>query len=100
MVDIVRSYSKRPDLLEDLDRAVRRLAQAAKTHASDQPLSVRSSGRVGRVWALAERLTEAEVRALAANFRAGTRKWRLVAQYGISESSVKRILRLHRETTT
>src|SRR5262245_20238521 len=94
MVDISRAYSKRPDLLEDLTGAARRLERAAAEPApSEQALSVRSSGRVGRRWALADRLTDAQVRALVAAFRAGTPKYALGEQYGISPKSVQRLVR-------
>lgn len=92
-VDLIRAYSKRSDLLEDLDQTLRRLARARKEPGERQ--SVSSTGRVGRVWSLQDRLTEAEVREIVAGFQAGLTKKKLAQQHGISESSVKRILRRH-----
>ncbi|HVI69250.1 MAG TPA: hypothetical protein VM581_02220 [Magnetospirillaceae bacterium] len=48
------------------------------------------------MWALEDRLDEAVVRKLVAQFQAGTPKWKLAEEFGISESSVKRVLRAHR----
>lgn len=95
VVDLLRHYSNRADLLDDLDRAVCRLTRLAKEPGQERR-SVSSTGRIGRKWALQDRLSDDDVRGLAEGFRAGTPKHRLAKQYGISVSSVKRILRLQR----
>jgi hypothetical protein len=94
-VDLIRHYSNRPDLLDDLGRTVCRLGQLAPEPAQGRR-SVSSTGRMGRKWALRDRLGPDDVRGLVEGFRAGMSKRKLARQYGISESSVKRILRLHR----
>jgi len=95
MVGLVRAYSKRPDVLEDLDQAVRQLDKASAEPAPERA-SVRSSGRVGRVHAVADRLTAEQVAAIIQRFRAGRAKHVLADEYGISLSSVKRLVRAHR----
>lgn len=95
-VDILRAYSKRSDLLEDLDRALRGLARATKERPQERR-SVNSTGRANRQWTLRDRLSEHDVRKLVKAFKAGTPKKRLAKQYNVSESSVKRLLRNQRE---
>ena len=95
LVDLIRYYSNRPDLREDLRRAAQRLERAA-AEPQTEPASVQSTARIGRKWALTERLSEEDVRGLVEGFRAGTPKHKLAKRYGISVSSVKRLLRLHR----
>lgn len=92
-MELVRAYSKRPELLDELDQAARRLERALAADPLDEPVSVRSTGRVGRVWALTDRLSDADVQAMIEKFQAGTPKQKLAALYGISLSSVKRLLR-------
>jgi DNA-binding transcriptional regulator LsrR (DeoR family) len=47
-----------------------------------------------------DRLTPAELARLVERFVNGTPKHHLAAEYGISESSVKRLLRKHRSNGT
>jgi hypothetical protein len=49
----------------------------------------------GRQWRVRDRLSEAQVRQLVEAFQAGTPKHELAERYGISLSSVKRLLRLY-----
>lgn len=95
-MELVRHYSNRYELLDDLDQAARRLARAVAADPGGEPVSVRSTGRVGRVLAVRDRLSEADVRAIVEKFEAGTPKHQLAEMYGISLSSVKRLLRRHR----
>jgi hypothetical protein len=94
-VDLMGSYSNRPDLADALVRAVQRLRQAQRDQTS-APRSVRSTGRSERQWRVDDRLSEADACQLVAAFESGMPKWKLAERYGISESSVKRILRRHR----
>lgn len=94
-LDLMGAYSNRPDLADALVRAVRQLKQAQEQQGG-VALSVRSTGRSERQWRVSDRLTEADVRRLVAAFEGGTPKWKLAEQYGISESSVKRLIRRHR----
>lgn len=74
---------------------VQRLRRAQERH-DERPVSVHSTGRRQRQWEVTDRLSEADVRLLVQAFEGGTPKWKLAEQYGISESSVKRLLRRHR----
>jgi hypothetical protein len=56
---------------------------------------VQTSGRIGRVWALGERLTEDQEHEIIAAFMAGESKARLVERYKISPKSVQRVVRKH-----
>jgi predicted DNA binding protein len=94
-VDLVTAYSKRPDLADSLVRAVQQI-ERARDRASGQTVSVRSTAKSGRQWRVADRLADADIRVLVAAFERGTPKWKLAEQYGISESSVKRLVRKHR----
>lgn len=95
-VDLGRAYHKRPDLASAL---VKRVTQIRKAQAATpRPRrSVSSTGRTDRVWKLDDRMSDADIRLLADAFRRGTPKWKLAEQYGISESSIKRLLRKHRQ---
>jgi hypothetical protein len=92
LVELVRRYSNQPGLLADLEQAWQRLRQALQDPAPVSK-SVRSTGRVGRKWALADRLSDENIRGMVEGFQAGTSKRKLAALYDISESSVKRLLR-------
>lgn len=94
-MDLLTAYSKRSDLADALVRAVHQI-QRARERSSRQPQSVQSEGKSGRQWRVADRLTETDVRLLVVAFEGGTPKWKLAEQYGVSESSVKRLLRRHR----
>jgi DNA-directed RNA polymerase specialized sigma24 family protein len=92
-VDLLTSYSKRTDLLSDLQEALRQLRQATTDDAPPSVRSVRSPDRKHRTWALSDRLTEVQIQEIVTAFEAGTAKHKLASVYGISESSVKRLLR-------
>jgi hypothetical protein len=57
------------------------------------PVASAEGGQPGRQWRVRDRLSEADVRELVEAFRTGTTKHELVERYGISLSSVKRVLR-------
>jgi hypothetical protein len=59
---------------------------------SSEPVSVRSTGRQGRLWALTERLSEEQQQALADACIAGTPQKDLAEQYGISLRRLRRLL--------
>ena len=63
------AYSKRPELLVDLDHMLRQLEQVDNDSGSQ---SVQSTGRVGRVHGLQDRLTDADVRKIILSFEGGT----------------------------
>jgi hypothetical protein len=87
-------YLNRQDLADTLVSAVRQLRQAqAQTY--EQAHSVRSMPLSTVQWRLGDRLYEADMERLIAAFTAGTPKRKLAERYGISESSVKRLIRQH-----
>ena len=87
-------YLNRQDLAESLVSAVRRLRQAQAQ--TDEPAhSVQSAPLSTRRWRMVDRLGEADQEQLVVAFTAGTSKRKLAERYGISESSVKRLIRQH-----
>jgi DNA-directed RNA polymerase specialized sigma24 family protein len=94
--DLVRAYSKRPDLCEELVRTIRNLDRALSASALSGPASVCSTGRSARDWRVSDRVSDSEASMIVMAFSRGTSKRELAERYGISESSVKRLLRRHR----
>ena len=88
----------RSDLLFDLVTAQRQLNDATED-AAPSTVSVRdATKRVEWRRRIADRLTEADIRALVAAFLAGTPKRQLAERYEIGMTSVKRLLREHGAT--
>jgi len=96
MVDLVRAYSKRSDLCEELATTLSDLDCALRTDRSIGPTSVSSTGRSLRNWRVSDRLTETDINTLDVDFRSGAPKRVLAERYKISESTVKRLLRQRR----
>ncbi len=90
-MDLLRAYSKRPDLLFELVSAVEHL-QVKDTQTADTWRSVRSE-HAPRVWRISDRLTEADIHSIVSSCRAGRTARELAEQFKISKSSVKQILR-------
>ena len=87
----MRRYSNRQDLLGPMLDVLRRIGEADQT---DEPGGVVS--REGGPPRPSDRLSEADVREIAERFRAGVAKHRLAAEYGMSLSTMKRLLRSRR----
>jgi hypothetical protein len=86
-VELVRLYSN-PDVPDIVARAAQAVTHVRLDHNSAaSPLSAR------RRWRLVDRLGEQVIRELLTESRAGTPQRELAERYGISVSSVKRILR-------
>jgi hypothetical protein len=92
VVDLVRHYSNRSDLLLDLEHLTRNLRASLKDGA-ETSVSVRSDRMPGLSHRITDRLSEADLMALVADFQGGDPAWRLAERYGIGRTSVKRILR-------
>lgn len=92
MVHALLSYSKRPDLATDLETVVNQLSRALSRSQPVRRISVHSEAPP-RAWRIADRFDEAELRTLVVNFQAGLSIMQLAAQYGISRSSIKRLLK-------
>jgi hypothetical protein len=93
-VDLIEAYSKRLDLADSLVSAVRQLRQAQQQGGGSAHI-VRSAPLTARPWRIGDRLSDADMERLVAAFTAGTSKRKLAERYGISESSVKRLIRWH-----
>jgi len=91
-VEVLRRYSNQKDLHEQLLAVLRRIEARDQ---EDEP-GVRSTGRGGGLAPVQERLSDADVHEIITRFRAGTAKHRLAAEYGMSLSTMKRLLRRHR----
>jgi hypothetical protein len=94
-VGLIRDYSKRPDVSHDLKRARYQLDKAIKADEPTKRQSVSSTGRKPRVWGMEERLSPETITALIADYRAGSIGKEIAEKYGISLSSVRRLLRKH-----
>jgi DNA invertase Pin-like site-specific DNA recombinase len=92
-VELVRRYSNRADLQERLAQTLSRARQRGGQELDSRPLTV--SGRASGVWRVRDRLTDDDVLVLIADFLAGTSKRELAERYGVSFSTVKKILRTH-----
>jgi hypothetical protein len=87
----MRRYSNRPDLLRPLLDVLRRIKADDK---EDEPGGVES--REAGSLRPSDRLREEGVREIVEQFRAGTPKHRLAVEYGMSLSTMKRLLRKYR----
>lgn len=99
MVELLRQYSNRTDLAFDLEVATRQLAKAVHAQvkrADTPPRSVKNTPHP-RQRRLTNRLGDDQVQELVAAFEAGTTREELGKRYGISRTSVAKILREWRE---
>jgi hypothetical protein len=92
-VDLIGAYSKRRDLADALVGAVQQLRQVQAQ--GSEPAPSLCSDRSHRQWRIGDRLSEPDQKQLIADFTAGTSKRKLAERYGISESSIKRLIRQH-----
>ncbi len=90
-VEVIRRYSNRPDLLGPRLEVLRRIEAGDR---GDEPGGVASRG--GGSLRPSDRLSEVDVREIIARFRAGEPKRLLAEEYGMSLSTMKRLLRKYR----
>lgn len=90
-MDLLSAYSNRQAQLEGMEDVLARIAEDDKT---DMPGIGASEART-RWWSMADRLSAADIEALAERYRSGVKAAHLAAEYNISLSSVKRLLRAH-----
>lgn len=93
-LDLVGTYSKRQDLADQLRLVLDRLGRAHQEPAEDLKESVRTTAKAAEPHRVVDRLGEQAVRQLIEERQAGVELCELAARYGISLSSVKRIVRL------
>jgi DNA invertase Pin-like site-specific DNA recombinase len=91
LVEVMSRYSNRPDLLGPMLDVLRRIGAGDR---GDEP------GRVvlreGGSLRTSDRLSDADVSEIVERFRAGEPKHRLAVAYGMSLSTMKRLLRKYR----
>jgi AraC-like DNA-binding protein len=92
-VDLVGTYSKRQDLADQLRRVLDRLGRAHQERAEDPEESVRTTAKAAEPHRVVDRLGEQAVQQMIEERRAGVELRELAERYGISLSSVKRLLR-------
>lgn len=92
MVDLIRAYSNRPDLCEELDQAVSQLG-TARSESCAKRESVQSI-QPPRIRLLSDRLTDDEVAKLLDYYQYGVTFTELAEQFAISTTSVKKILKV------
>lgn len=95
-MDLLASYSKRPELLHDLAATWRQLgnAQAGEGSGRTSVCSVPRSAKLPQP--LQERLSDGDQRAILERYESGMLRQQLAREYGISVSSVGRLLRAER----
>ena len=93
-MDLVGAYSKRQDLADQLRRVLDRLGRAHQGTVEDPEHSVRTTAKAAVPHRVVDRLGEQAVRRMIEERQAGVEVRELATQYGISESSVKRAMRL------
>jgi hypothetical protein len=89
MVEVLRRYSNRSDLVKIMVDVLRRIEEGDRT---DEP-GVLSSGRGGGSSPIGKRLGDEDIAELVACFKSGTTIRELAGRYGVAPVTVKRILR-------
>ena len=92
---LIRDYSRRLDVGDDLKRSRYRLTKAVAADTPSKRLSVTSTGRKPRVWSMEERLSPETIVAMIADYHAGSIGKEIAEKYGVSLSSVRRLMRKH-----
>ncbi|WP_131786588.1 helix-turn-helix domain-containing protein [Protofrankia symbiont of Coriaria ruscifolia] len=88
-MDLLSAYSNRQAQLEGMEDVLARIAESDK---ADLPGIGASEART-RWWSMTDRLSAADIETLAERYRSGVKAAHLAAEYNISLSSVKRLLR-------
>ena len=91
-MEVLRRYSNRPDLLGPLLGVLKRIEEGDR----GDERGVRSTGSGGGPAPITGRLSDGEVLDIVARFRVGEAKHRLAAEYRMSLSTMKRLLRRYR----
>jgi hypothetical protein len=92
-VELVRPYTNTPGLHDDLARATARIL-GAKRRPELSPCRTPSPRPPARF--VLDRLAPEQVRQIVIRFQAGEPQTKLAADFGMSLSSIKRLLRRHR----
>lgn len=94
MVELLRRYSNRDDLLKPLVNVLKRINEEPYASLEEAQL-VSADGPTPRTWQVSDRLTPVEIKKLVKSYLAGSTIRTLAEHYAISSSSVKRLLREH-----
>jgi hypothetical protein len=92
LVEVLRRYSNRLDLLNPMLEVLRRIREGDQR---DEP-GVQSSGSGTGSAPVRDRLSEKDLSEIVDRFRAGIPKHKLATEYGMSQSTMKRLLRQRR----
>ena len=91
-MDLIGVWSKRQDLADLLRRARHRLGESGQWAAKDPLPRIRTTAKAAAPRRVVDRLGEDVVREMIEARAAGLKLREVAERYGISESSVKRIL--------
>ncbi|MEV5413506.1 helix-turn-helix domain-containing protein [Thermopolyspora sp. NPDC052614] len=90
-VDLLSAYSNRHDQIEGMEDVLCRIAANDQSGLPGQL----PPGQPSRSRSVADRLSPADIESLVTRYRSGVKLKRLADDYGISISTVKRVLRKH-----
>ena len=94
-MELLRRYSNRDDLLKPLVSVLERITEEPPSKEEEAQL-VSPDRPTLRAWQVSDRLSPTVIKTLVASYLAGSTIRVLAEQYGISTTSVKRLLRKHR----
>jgi len=94
LVELLRRYSNRDDLLKPLVSVVQRIREDAPAEPEEAQLTS-ADGSAPRAWQLSDRLTDSDIEAMVRSYLTGSTVRVLAEQHDISVGSVKRLLRQH-----
>ena len=95
-MELLRRYSNRPELVKPLRAVLKRLSAEDGTDASSAGSEPASTSSPSSPWRLRERLTEAQIEQLIAEYHAGATIKAVAAHYGLGTTTIKRLLRQRR----
>lgn len=93
-MELLHRYSNRDDLLKPLASVLNRVSDEPSA-TEDEGQLVSADGPAPRPWLVSECLSPMDVKTLVASYLAGSSSRALAEQYGIGQTSVKRLLREH-----
>jgi hypothetical protein len=100
-VELLRQYSNRSDLLDDLTKTLERVQKERRTGSSEEEAELEAEGllravRSPQVWRIHDRLTSDDIARMIEDYHAGATLRELAARYSIGLTNVKRLLREHK----
>jgi hypothetical protein len=96
-VGLIRQYSNRVELLNEITRTLQRVRDERRTDSSEQDAEgLLRAVRPPRVWRVRDRLSPEDIAQLVKDYRAGASLRQVANQYGISRPSVVNLLRQHK----